>query len=268
MDIAAIDRSATRDDGFLRAASPASKLVALALVLAAVLASFNVLVLLGVFVGLLAIGLAGRLPMRLALTLAAYPALFAGVFAVASAPDAMTAAVIVMKAVCAALAAVTVVLSTPYPYIFAPIQRIVPGIVGDALLMTYRATFLLLGKFGALLRAVRLRAGARGRTPMRTLRLSASAMGGLLLYAVDLAQRDYDVMRLRGYAGRLRTSPRRSRDRRADAIVIVAAVLALTTAVLWRLGAASLNPYSWLVPIPAVMALAAIAASRPRKDPA
>lgn len=235
--------------------SPVTKLVAMALVLAAVLVSWNVFVLGAVFLTLVAALLWGRVDLRLALGLAAYPAVFALVFAFASAPDVMTAAVIVSKAVTAALAAVSVVLSTPYPQVFAPIQRIVPGIVGDALLMTYRATFILLEKFSRLLRAARLRSGLRNGHPIRAARATAGALSGLLLYAVDLAQRDYDIMRLRGYEGRLYVSLRRSPDRRLDAMLLSGAMMLLLTSTLWRVESTALNPYSWITAIPPLLLL-------------
>ncbi len=262
MDVSAIDRSATRTDGPLRAASPTAKLIALAFVLLAVVTCWNSLVLASLGVGLVAVAVWGRLDLRLALGLAAYPALFALIFAAASAPSASAGVVIVEKAVVAALAAVIVVLSTPYPQIFAPIQRVTPVIVGDALLMTYRTTFLLLEKFSNLIRAIRLRAGIRGRHPLRTARISAAALGSLLLYSIDLAQRDYDVMRLRGYDRRMRIGPHRNPSRWASAVVIVAAVLGALTAVVWRVGAATLNPYSWVPLVLAATALLMVSALR------
>lgn len=258
MDVGAIDRSATRGGGPLRLAAPGTKLVALALVLAAVLTSWNTLILAAVFFTLVSALVWGRVELRLALSLAAYPSVFAVVFAFASAPDVRIGVVIVAKAVTAALAAVTVVLSTPYPQVFAPLQRITPGIVGDALLMTYRATFILLEKFDDLLRAARLRAGLRGRHPVRAARTSAAALGGLLLYSVDLAQRDYDIMRVRGYEGRLRVARHKSANPLVDGVLLATAALLAATSMVWRVGAAELNPYSWIAPLPA-LALVALA---------
>lgn len=265
MDVGAIDRSATSGTGPLREASPTVKLAALALILAATLINWNVLVLAGVFALLLAAMAWGQLRAPLALGLAAYPALFAVIFAFASAPDLTTAAAIVAKAVTAALAAVLVVLSTPYPQIFAHVQRIVPGIVGDALLMTYRSAFILLEKFSSLLVATRLRSGDPGRSIVRTMKMAASALGGLLLYSMDLAQRDYDIMRVRGYEGRLRIVPNKTRNRLADVVLLVAGAAMLATSVVFRLGSATLNPYSWIVPLPGVALLALAAATGRRR---
>jgi energy-coupling factor transporter transmembrane protein EcfT len=136
--------------------------------------------------------------------------------------------------------------STPYPHVFAPIQRITPTIVGDALLMTYRSLFILAEKFGDLLRAVRLRSGISRRRPVRAARDISRALGGLLLYALDLSQREYDILRVRGYEGGLRISPLPNRDRAIDAAAVVYGSLALGVAALFALRP-SLAPYSWLV---------------------
>ncbi len=210
MDISAIDRSGTQGTSWLHRATPRSKLVATALVLAAAIVSWNFLVLASLALVLLAAAISAELDLKLTLTLALYPAFFAAVFAFASAPSWLGALVIVLKAVTAALAVVIVVLTTPYPQVFAPLQRVAPGIVGDALLMTYRTFFLLLERFSDVLRSIRLRSGA-GRSPVRAVRMGAAALGNVLLYSIDLAEREYDVMRLRGYSGRLEISvPRHS----------------------------------------------------------
>jgi len=268
VNIGSIDRSATSDLGWMHRVSPAAKLVAFTLALASVVVTWNLLVALGLLVTIAAASVSARIDLRLAFTLAAYPSLFALIFALASAPDPLTGATIVVKAVAAGLCAVTIVLTTPYPQIFAPVQRIVPGIVGDALLMTYRTTFLLLDKFAHLLRAIRLRSGIRGVHPVRMARATTTALGSLLLYALDLAQRDYDVMWLRGYSGRLRVHMPKSHTPALDAALVAAALLALAASVTWRAGWQALNRYSWLVPIPALLLLAAalFARSRPQED--
>jgi cobalt/nickel transport system permease protein len=254
-----IDESATLGSSWLHRAWPVAKLVAFACVLAAVMVTWNALVLLALLLLMAAAVISARVPARFAFGLAAYPAIFAVMFAIASAPDPLVGVTIVLKALAAGLAAVTIALTTPYPQIFAPLQRLVPGIVGDALLMTYRSTFLLLDKFGRLLTAVRLRSGLSPGHPVRAAYATARAMGGLLLYSFDLSQREYDVMRLRGYERRLRVKLPSSVSPLRDAGLVGAAVLALATSVLWRVGAGTLNPYSWLVPVLPALALAGAA---------
>ncbi len=255
MDISAIDRSGTQGHSWLHRATPRTKLVAMALLLAAAIVSWNFLVLATIVLVLVAAVVSADLDLRLAFTLAAYPALFAAIFAFASAASWLGAVVIILKAIAAALAAVTIVLTTPYPQVFAPLQQIAPGIVGDALLMTYRTFFLLLERFGDVMRSIRLRAGMKGSLG-RTSRMIATSLGNVLLYSIDLAEREYDVMRLRGYSGRLRISTPTHRWTVAETGLIAVAVATLAVSVSWRLSSAVLNPYSWLVPIPALVAVA------------
>jgi energy-coupling factor transporter transmembrane protein EcfT len=144
--------------------------------------------------------------------------------------------------------------STPYPKVFAPLQRVTPVIVGDALLMTYRSVFILAEKFGDLLRAVRLRSGISKRHPVRAAADTARALGGLLLYSLDLSQREYDILRLRGYERGLRVAPMRSKDRAMDAATLLYAVLVLAVAVLFAARPA-LAPYAWLVTLAGVVDL-------------
>lgn len=256
MDVSVVDASATRGDSGLHRSSAVAKLVAFALVLGAVVVSWNALVIAGLALALAGLAIASRLPMRPMLALAAYPAVFAVIFAFASAPDPLTAATIVLKAVTAAFAAVTVVFTTPYPQVFAPIQRVVPGLVGDAMLMAYRATFLLIDEFSNLLRAVRLRSGLARGAPVRAARATSSALGGLLLYSLDLSQREYDIMRLRGYEGRLRVTLPRTDAPARDAALVAAAALGFAVGTVWRIEWRALNQYSWLVTAAGAIALA------------
>jgi energy-coupling factor transporter transmembrane protein EcfT len=257
MDITVVDRSATSGTGALHRAAPSAKFVAFACVLAAVVVSANLFVVLAIAIAMFAALSALRLPARSMLPLALYPALFAAVFAFASAPEALTAALIIIKAVTAALAAVMLMFTTPYPQVFALVQRVTPELVGDTLLMTYRALFLLAEKLSHLNRAVRLRSGVALNQPLRAARATSRALGGLILYSLDLSQREYDVLLLRGYEGRLKVTPQRSASRAADLATLAFGALALAAAIVWRIGWRTLNDYSWVLPALALIALAA-----------
>lgn len=267
MDIGRVDISATRGRSALHRTAPVAKLVAFAAIVAAVVLSANVLVLAGVALALAGIALGHRLPVRTMFALAAYPGIFAAVFAFAASADLLSAALIVLKAVTAALAAVLLMFTTPYPQVFAPVQRVVPGIIGDVVLMTYRSLFLLLDAFSHTLRAARLRSGLVGVQPIRSARTITRTLGGVLLYSIDLSQRTYDVMRLRGYDGRLVVSPQRSVSRRLDARAVAVSVAVLAVALAWRLGWRYLNPYSWLpVLIGGAVLLAGIALAAKKEE--
>jgi energy-coupling factor transporter transmembrane protein EcfT len=250
--------------------SPKAKLVAFALVLAAVIVSTNLLIVITVVLVLLGVMFAMRLPARPMLALAAYPGLFAALFAFAASSSWVTAALIVAKAVTAALAAVLLMFTTPYPQVFAPLQRMLPVVIGDSLLMTYRSLFLLLERFGHVLTAARLRAGIAGADPVRSARAITRSLGAVLLYSIDLSQRTYDVMQLRGYDGRLVVTMRQSASKPAELVTLACAALVAVMAVLWRGAGATLAPWAWipLVGGAAALVLGLLASTLRRQDTA
>jgi energy-coupling factor transporter transmembrane protein EcfT len=140
--------------------------------------------------------------------------------------------------------------------VFAPLQRFLPPVVGDALLMTYRSLFLLLDKFAHVLTAARLRAGFTASSPVRSARSATRALSAVLLYSLDLSQRTYDVMYLRGYERRLAVRVQRSESGALTFAVLAGALATTAVAVLWRLGGAALAPYAWL---PLLLGVAALA---------
>lgn len=265
MDVSVLDRSAVGGGSRLHRAAPRAKLAAFALLLASIVVTTNLFIVLATMLLLLAIVTAERLPARSMLPLAAYPAIFAAVFAFASAPDLLAAALIVAKAVTAALAAVTLMFTTPYPQVFSALQRVTPGLVGDTLFMTYRAIFILADKLADLTRAVRLRAGLTSAHPIRSAKATTRALGGLLLYALDLSQREYDVLVLRGYSGRLRVAEQPSRSPATDRALIAGALGVLVVATLWRVYWIRFIDYSWMPLAFALLALGSAFALRGRK---
>ena len=267
MDLARVDTAATLGTSALHRAVPAAKLGAFALMLVAVIVSSNVLIVVTLGCCLFAAVVALRLPLRPIALLAAYPGIFAALFAFAAATDLLSASLIIAKAVTAALAAVVLMFTTPYPQVFAPIQRALPAVIADALLMTYRSLFLLLEKFSHTLTAARLRAGVVGRDPLRSAGTITRSLGGVLLYSIDLSQRTHDIMQLRGYDGRLVVTPQPSVSRRLDTATVLFAAALCAVAVAWRLWWPALNPYAW-VPLLASLAtlLAAVLLGALRKD--
>ncbi len=255
MRLADIDLHATSGDTGLHRASPVAKLLGGALVLAAVIVTRDVLVVLTVSLTLVAAQTALGLPVARIVTAAAYPLFFAVVFAFSASGDPLVWALIILKATGAALIAVMLVYTTPYPQVFAPLQRVLPRLIGDSLLVTYRSFFLMADKLQRLIRAVRLRSGERSAAPWKRIPAMMSALGNLLLYGFDLAQRDYDVLRLRGYEGRFVVKRRTSASRAADAGVLAVSALLLAIALLWRLRP-DLSGYSWG---PATVAATALA---------
>lgn len=200
MDIAAVDYWASCHTSFLHRASTPAKLLAAALLLAAVLLSRDPFVLLALYLAVAAAVVATRLPARRILALAAYPALFALLFAVARWDGSLvTPAVIILKALASALTVIAVVVTTPSPRLFAAARPVLPGAVAEALFLTYRSLFILLELLDHLLTALRLRGGLWRRRYLQNGRNLSLALSLLLVRGTGLAERLYDVRRLRGH---------------------------------------------------------------------
>lgn len=206
MRITALDRWASSDAGFLHRIPAHWKVLAAALVVAAVVVLWSPWVLAMLAAALLAIAWRGRLPVRTIAGLAAYPLLFSGLLVVTTAYGIQSDAAILLKTYSAALTALTVGFSTPFHQIFGSLGRVLPTFVNDSLLMTYRSMFILADVLSNLLTTVRLRGAFSWRRPITALRDLGFATGNLVLSTFDLAEADYATMRVRGYSGRIRVS--------------------------------------------------------------
>lgn len=205
MRLTDIDRSATTaPESWLHRLPVAVKLLGLLAVIAVALSSWNPGVLAALACVLIALGLSARLRPRLFLGLASYPLIFSLLLVVTLQPGWMVSAALLLKAFCTALGAVCLILTTPYPQIFAATGRVLPQLLNDSLLMTYRSLFILATSLSGLTVALRLRGGLSWRRPLALLRSLGDLFGALVLVALDLSERDYEVLNLRGYDGRLR----------------------------------------------------------------
>jgi len=205
MRLSDIDHSATATPGgWLHRTPVVLKLLGLATVIACAIISWNLWVLTGLACAVLALGLSARLRPKLLLALAAYPLIFSILLSLSLRPGWTLTAILLLKTFSTALAAVSLVLSTPYPQIFAVTGRVLPQLLNDSLLMTYRSLFILGDLLSNLLTALRLRGGLSWRHPIVLLRNLGDLFGSLVVMALDISERDYEVLGLRGYDGSLR----------------------------------------------------------------
>lgn len=203
MKVTTIDTWASSDAGFLHRTPTWAKLTVAVIVIGTVVATWEPLVLAGVAISVALIGIAGRLPMRTVLGLAAYPLLFSGVLVLTTSYGASSDWAILLKTYTSALTALTIGFTTPYPVLFGALGRVLPVFVNDALLMTYRSLFILADVLTNLMTAVHLRGATSWRHPVVAIRSLGFAAANLVLSTFDLAEADYEVMRLRGYQGRI-----------------------------------------------------------------
>jgi cobalt/nickel transport system permease protein len=218
-----------------RASALTKLLLASALVLLAVFAP-SLRLLFALYAAAWALALTARLPLRLVLTASGYPIAFALLFVLARWDGtAGTPLRLLLRPLTAALAAVWLVGTTPYPDLFAPLSRALPRSVGDGLFLTYRSLFELLARTRGLLRALRLRGGASG-SARRRLTVAGEGFATMVLYGYERSQRLYATMTLRGHSGRVCGCRHYAELSRADLWVALAAVaLAGATVALWRM---------------------------------
>ncbi|HEX2988880.1 MAG TPA: ATP-binding cassette domain-containing protein [Chloroflexota bacterium] len=241
MDISAIDYWANRGTSGLHSSSALAKGGAALAFVASVVISNSPLLLAALYLLLLAGVFASRLPATKLVAIALYPTIFALLFAASQwNGDFTRPATILLKALTAAQAMVLLITTTPYPDIFAAVGRVMPRLISDGLFVTYRSFFLLLREMGRAMTALRLRGGLRKGDYVGNARNVGRALGMLLVRAIDLSERLYSVLRVRGYRGRLEAGTRWRTPTRHDVAPIVAGAFALTLAI-----AARVSPSLW-----------------------
>lgn len=233
IDVARIDHWASHGTGLLHRASVSAKLFFLLCVVAAAVAARDPLPLAVAYGSLIALAIATGLPWLAIGVLSLYAAVFAVLYALSLRGDAWLYAVVLLKAVTPAYAVGMLIVSTPYPRIFAFLGAFLPELLAAGLFMTYRTFFILLDMMHDFGTAVRLRGGI---TPGNIVRNGANisrGLGALLVRAVERASRLYAVMTVRGYNGSMAETSVGGLAR-ADWLPAAAGAAVLTVVLAWR----------------------------------
>lgn len=235
LDLAIIDYWATSGRSLLHRAGPAAKIFMAGCFVAAVIITDYLPLLAAAYLVIAGLLLAARVPLFRVMAIAAYPVIFSTLFVI-SAWDGtwQTPALILGRALTAALTLVALLATTPYPRVFGLLSRVLPRIVGEALFLTYRAIFVLVDMAGELITATRVRSGVNVRHPVANLRNLSLAMGKLLIHAMDRSERQYDIMVVRGYSGAVAAPTRPWNSAATDAVPIILGIAALAAAIVIR----------------------------------
>jgi cobalt/nickel transport system permease protein len=237
LDLAIVDYWASSGRSAWHRASAATKLILVLVIVGSAVFSSSVAFLASLYALVWLLVLVSGLPLLPVIGLAVYPAIFTLVF-IFSRWDGHwgTAAVYLLRALCGGLAAVWLVGTTPYPDLFAPISRVVPRFVGDALFLSYRAFFTVASKLLRLSVALRLRGGWGRGGVMRRLSNLGQGLGTLVLFSFERSQRVYAVMALRGHSGRVCGCRHWAAGTRLDWLPVALAAVVLVAAI-WSRGA-------------------------------
>ncbi len=260
MDVAIIDYYANHGASFLHRAKAISKIIFAVLVIASVVISSDLYLLLGIYISLAALVIWSRLPLLKVITIAAYPAIFALIFAAASwNGDWIRAGVIILKALTAALTMVILIVTTPYPDIFVSIRPVLPKIIAEGLVLTYRSTFILLELTDNLVKALRVRGGLTRRRYIKNIVNFSSGIGLLLVRGLDLSEKFYGVMNVRGYGGKISAGGREQKTGMNDFTAAASGALIFAVSLATRIEP-GLMEYALYLPPLSILVFAASAA--------
>lgn len=252
MDIGTIDYWAVSKRSFLHSASPLYKIIFVVSVIASVVITNNFVVLLTIYLTLLGLVILTRLPLLQIIWIAGYSAIFAVLFAISSWDgNWITPANIILKALDAALAMVTLIVTTPYPSVFSSISPFLPRIIVEGLFLTYRSLFILLALMGNLIRALKLRGGLSPGKYMKNITNFASGIGLLIIRGFDLSERFYGVMSIRGYSGKMAGEEIRTKFAREDIVPVAVGLLTLSISlgVRFKRGLGQYSVYLFIISI-------------------
>ncbi len=200
MHLADIDYLAYRKNSLWHRASVLSKLFFTVVIIYIVVVSNKLPQLAAILVFLLILLLVSGIPLRKFIFLLLYPALFATVFALSRVGGSgVGALLIITKSLTAAAALILLITTCGILPILGCLRLIMPAIIIDALFLTYRSFFILLGQLDSFMTAVKIKGGFSSLRVILNLRNTAAALGVLLIHSLETNERMHRVLLQRGY---------------------------------------------------------------------
>jgi cobalt/nickel transport system permease protein len=229
MHIASVDHMATSGESFLHRARPVTKVSISFLFLFALIFSNHIYkVVLLLFVPVIFI-LLSRVNFKEIIHLALYPVIFSLLFALIQLQQSWIAAAMVMiKALGAALNMLVLITTTPYTDIFAVFSYVLPSIIVDVFIFTYRSFFILLDNIENMVKSIRLRGGFHPMKLLFNLKNMAGALGVMIIHAFEMSERLYRIYALRGYNGKIPITREWGPLQRDDVLLVVSSLIVLT----------------------------------------
>lgn len=197
-----LDYSAVEGKSWLHRRSPAAKIIGMVIVLLGLI-TLRSLPVLGLLYGiLLALFFMSRIPLKI-FSLTLYPLIFAVLFVFISGFQIPFILLIFLKVLCGSTGVVLLLATTPYPSIFRVLGKVLPSLFVTALFLTYRSIFILLNVFEETQHALYLRGGLQWKHPWRSLTNISNAFGHLIIQGIDMSEKMYESMVLRGFKNKI-----------------------------------------------------------------
>ena len=235
MHIGDIDHLAINGNSFFHKRSPLAKGLFVLLLLFSILISFDWIPLI-ILYGVIIISFAlARISLIKIGHLAIYPVFFSLFFVVLTArQDLGQGMIILLRALGAALSMILLITTTPYIDIFSMLSHIMPKLIIDILLMTYRSFFVLSDRMSHLLRTIKLKGGNQPGNYLFNFKTIASTLGTLLIQSFEMSERMYRIYELRGYNGAIPIDNKLKLENAMDiGMAVFGLIMAITMGVLW-----------------------------------
>jgi cobalt/nickel transport system permease protein len=214
MDIVYLDYLATNGRTPMHLASPGVKMLFAAMAVTGAVTSRDLRAAAAVLAVVLALTVQAGIPIHRAAHFLVYPAVFGWIF---SGTGHLLGA---FRSVAAAGALILLLGTTTFSSMHAIFARIMPGALADSVYMTYRSFFLLADQMAAVARVLRLRGS--GSVPA-----VGAAIGTSLVHSIDIGERVYGVLVIRGYGAGIAPHGDMPRLSSRDAYPVCAGVLIL-----------------------------------------
>ena len=204
MHLADIDYQALSKHSWLHDRRTDVKVISTLLVLIAVLAAQNLTILVVILCFLFVALISSKLSLKAILQFSFYPLFFSSIFiSILWSTNPTLGLISLLKALSSAWLMVTLVATTAYVDLFATLSKVLPALLVDLFLFTYRSFFILLEKVSDLMKVIRLRGGYNPYHPIRNIKNFSSALALLFIRAFEMNDRMYQIYSLRGYTGKL-----------------------------------------------------------------
>ncbi|MDR5658631.1 energy-coupling factor transporter transmembrane component T [Serpentinicella sp. ANB-PHB4] len=237
MHLADIDHLSVNGNSILHRCKVISKLILVLSFLTSFLITSDLTTLLGLIIIQVLFFVVGKIPIKKVIHLAIYPVFFSLLFALIMGRNEWTIAfVIILRALGAALTMLMLITTTPYVDLFATLSFVMPSILVDIFLVTYRSFFILIDKVERLLKNMKLRGGYSSLNVFKNLKSIAGTIGVLIIHSFDMSERMYKIYALRGYNGKIPIEASVFPLHKVDYMVIMMGILIFVgTVIPWNL---------------------------------
>jgi cobalt/nickel transport system permease protein len=145
-----------------------------------------------------------KVPLRLTLFPSFLPLVFLLFFLLSfRSLNILLALTIILKALTLSLSTLVLLVFTSVYRILAVLADFLPPLLVSSLWLTYKSLFILNKNLVSLLAAWHFRGGLSIKKPLSSLKNLGFGLGFLLIKSLDMAEKEYEALMLRGYNGRI-----------------------------------------------------------------